>query len=57
MPRNLANLVSKHQITGEATNELLSLLSKHGMTMSVPKDKSTLCKTPRNIKVVEKSGG
>ena len=55
LPQNLANWVSKHEITREATNELLSLLLKHGM--DVPKDKRTLCKTPRNIEVVDKSGG
>ena len=52
---DLAHWVSKHKLSREATNELLHLLSNHGL--DVPKDSRTLLKTPRIVFVQKEFGG
>jgi hypothetical protein len=51
----LAQWVVSSQITRESCNKLLGLLRKHGCQL--PKDRRTLVKTPRSVRIEEKCGG
>ena len=53
--QQLASWACKHNITHAALDDLLGIMQEQGY--NIPSSSKTLLKTPRNVKILKKSGG